>query len=331
MNTKVCSKCKVEKELNEFKKHQQCKQGVHSQCKKCLSENDKLYSTNNKDILNQKKEIKRQEKIQIKKEKVNDRLKPYLDKYLGLEFGSFKIIEYVGYFQPTNQKHKRHHFKKECKFCGKQVINGIKDIKVMLEKNSTCNLCRESINIHTKEKKCNSCNQWFQANSDNFPLSKNRPFGIHYYCRLCHLEKNRKRRESPDVRKQETKQKIQRYKTDNLFRLIVNIRELIKKSLKRKSHKKTCKTQDILGCSFENFKLHLESKFQTWMNWDNYGNPKDGIFELNKSWDIDHIIPISSAKTKEDIIRLNHYTNLQPLCSLTNRRIKRNKITNNEN
>jgi hypothetical protein len=46
-------------------------------------------------------------------------------------------------------------------------------------------------------------------------------------------------------------------------------------------------------------------------------NPKDGIFELNKSWDIDHIIPISSAKTKEDIIRLNHYTNLQPLCSYT--------------
>ena len=60
------------------------------------------------------------------------------------------------------------------------------------------------------------------------------------------------------------------------------------------------------------------------MNWDNYGDPKDGILELNKTWDIDHIEPLSSAKTEEDIIRLNHYTNLQPLCSYYNRHIKKN-------
>ena len=61
------------------------------------------------------------------------------------------------------------------------------------------------------------------------------------------------------------------------------------------------------------------------MNWDNKGNPKDGILELNKTWDIDHIIPISTAITEEDIIRLNHYTNLQPLCSYYNRNIKKDK------
>ena len=42
--------------------------------------------------------------------------------------------------------------------------------------------------------------------------------------------------------------------------------------------------------------------------------------------DIDHIIPLSSAKTEEDIIRLNHYTTLQPLCSYTNRYIKKNNL-----
>ena len=62
------------------------------------------------------------------------------------------------------------------------------------------------------------------------------------------------------------------------------------------------------------------------MDWLNYGNPDDGILELNKTWDIDHIIPLSTDKTKEDIIRLNHYTNLQPLCSYTNRFIKRDNI-----
>jgi hypothetical protein len=59
------------------------------------------------------------------------------------------------------------------------------------------------------------------------------------------------------------------------------------------------------------------------MNWDNKGNPKDGIIGLNKTWDIDHIIPLSSATCEEDLIRLNHYTNLQPLCSYYNRFIKK--------
>ena len=52
------------------------------------------------------------------------------------------------------------------------------------------------------------------------------------------------------------------------------------------------RTEDILECSFEEFKLYLESKFEPWMNWSNYG-VYDGL--LNSGWDIDHIIPLSSA------------------------------------
>jgi len=48
--------------------------------------------------------------------------------------------------------------------------------------------------------------------------------------------------------------------------------------------------------------------------------------EPNSGWDIDHIIPISSAESEDDIIKLNHYTNLQPLCSYINRVVKRDKI-----
>ena len=57
------------------------------------------------------------------------------------------------------------------------------------------------------------------------------------------------------------------------------------------------------------------------MNWNNYGIYNG---EFNYGWDLNHIIPISSAKSEEEIIKLNHYTNLQPLCSKTNRDIKRN-------
>jgi hypothetical protein len=58
------------------------------------------------------------------------------------------------------------------------------------------------------------------------------------------------------------------------------------------------------------------------MNWNNRGNWNGQPKEINVAWDIDHIIPLSTAKTEEEILKLNHYTNLQPLCSYTNRYIK---------
>jgi hypothetical protein len=118
-----------------------------------------------------------------------------------------------------------------------------------------------------------------------------------------------------------------RLKLDILYLLKHRYRSLIQYSYKSKSLKKNSKTQDILGCTFEEFKAYLESKFEPWMSWNNKGLYNG---EFNYGWDIDHIIPLSSAKTEEDIIKLNHYTNLQPLCSYTNRYIKRNKKTSDE-
>lgn len=42
------------------------------------------------------------------------------------------------------------------------------------------------------------------------------------------------------------------------------------------------------------------------MDFNNHGSTAD-------CWQIDHKIPISSAKTEEEIIKLSHYTNLQPM------------------
>ena len=57
------------------------------------------------------------------------------------------------------------------------------------------------------------------------------------------------------------------------------------------------------------------------MSWSNYGLYNG---EKNFGWDIDHIIPLSIANTEEEVIKLNHYTNLQPLCSYINRVVKKN-------
>jgi len=114
-----------------------------------------------------------------------------------------------------------------------------------------------------------------------------------------------------------------RRKKDILFAVTLQIRSTINKSLNRFNYAKKSKTQEILGCTFDEFKMYLESKFEPWMCWNNKGLYNG---EFNYGWDIDHIIPISSAKTEEDIIKLNHYTNLQPLCSKINRDIKKNSI-----
>jgi hypothetical protein len=113
---------------------------------------------------------------------------------------------------------------------------------------------------------------------------------------------------------------------DSTHKLKVNTRNLINSSFKNLGFKKLSKTEKIIGCTFEEFKNYLESKFESWMTWENKGNPKDGILEPNKTWDIDHKIPLSTATNEIDIIKLNHYTNLQPMCSYTNRLIKRDNI-----
>jgi len=56
------------------------------------------------------------------------------------------------------------------------------------------------------------------------------------------------------------------------------------------------------------------------MNWDNYGKYNG---EYCYGWDIDHLIPINSATDNLSLIKLNHHSNLQPLCSKINRDVKR--------
>ena len=90
-------------------------------------------------------------------------------------------------------------------------------------------------------------------------------------------------------------------------KLIVNLRHRVYKFLKSKSIIKNKKTMEILGCDFVFIKNYLESKFIDGMLWENYGK-----------WHVDHIIPLSSANSEEEVYKLCHYTNLQPLWGVDN-------------
>jgi hypothetical protein len=102
-------------------------------------------------------------------------------------------------------------------------------------------------------------------------------------------------------------------KNNHLFRCSGGIRSLILACMKNGGFKKNTKTASILGCSFEEFKAHIESQFLEGMSWDN-----------RSEWHLDHIMPVSMAKTYDEIIRLNHYKNFRPIWAIDNQR-KSNK------
>lgn len=101
---------------------------------------------------------------------------------------------------------------------------------------------------------------------------------------------------------------------DPLFKLSYNIRGLIGQSFRKNGYTKKSQSYKILGCTFIEFKQHLQNQFTEGMNWSNQGK-----------WHMDHIYPVSLAKDEEELIRLNHYTNFQPLWALDNLK-KGNKI-----
>jgi hypothetical protein len=113
-----------------------------------------------------------------------------------------------------------------------------------------------------------------------------------------------------------------RIETDINYKLHNKIRSAILQALKKKGYSKNSRTYEILGCSYENFSLYLEKNFESWMTWNNHGNYTGNY---NETWQIDHIMPISKGETQEEILKLNHYTNLQPLCSRKNLE-KSNKV-----
>jgi hypothetical protein len=105
-----------------------------------------------------------------------------------------------------------------------------------------------------------------------------------------------------------------RRKNDIMFRIKLSLRARVYSFLKKNEITKKNRTFELVGCNPNELKEFLEKKFVDGMSWENYGK-----------WHIDHIIPLSSAKTEEEIYKLCHYTNLQPLWATDNLR-KSNKI-----
>jgi hypothetical protein len=124
-----------------------------------------------------------------------------------------------------------------------------------------------------------------------------------YREKIIERERNRVNEWSKNNRKFINEYKRKKRNDDSLCKLTDNTRRRINKFLKSNNITKNNKTFDIVGCSPEFLKEYLEKQFTNGMSWD----------LLGRHIHIDHIIPLSSAKTEEEVYKLCHYTNLQPL------------------
>ena len=196
-----------------------------------------------------------------------------------------------------------------------------------------------------RDSKCRDCMSIIRAKNKSYRIEyvNNNKIKIKEYKKNYYYENKENIKNYMDTYRQDNKNDIAEYhrqyynnnkmiiceklkirrENEPLYKLSNNMRTMIYNIFSERGYTKLSKTSEILGCSFEDFKLYLESKFEDWMTWENHGRFNS---EFNYGWDIDHITPLSSALTEDDVIKLNHYTNLQPLCSYINRYIKRDRL-----
>jgi len=202
-------------------------------------------------------------------------------------------------------------YRSNCKFCIKEYQNNKYKLNKEEEKLKSKLYREENKNIIQQRKKV-----FYKKNKD-------KPYYDYKEYRKQNPEKvkqtqNKYKEKNKDIlllksrewRKNNPKYASDRKKNDLIFKIAVNMRSRLRIFMKKNSEiKKTNKTFEYVGCSPEQLKEHIEKQFVNGMNWENYSL---------HGWHIDHIIPLSSAKTDEDVYKLCHYTNLQPLWAKDN-------------
>jgi hypothetical protein len=189
-------------------------------------------------------------------------------------------------------------------------------------------------------KTCNKCN--IEKQLDNFVKNKRQNDGYHYICKKCHKlykEQNKdiikekhknwllsnkeytsQYNKQYNINNHEKKKysidkwwknnpnynkewKRKKYATDIYYRIKDNLRSRFYNAVMNQF--KIQSIIDLLGCSVDELKQHLELQFKPEMNWDNHGD----------IWEIDHILPCDSFNLTdiEQQKQCFHYTNLQPL------------------
>ena len=176
-----------------------------------------------------------------------------------------------------------------------------------------CKTCIKIKNINDKDKR----KQYNEKNKDKIKKYSNVYMKQHYqnnksYYESYRVEYNKDKDKIKENNKKTLNYRIKwarnQYKTNPNFKLSQIIRIRLLDALKNKNNK-TESAVKLLGCTIEDFKVYLFSKFKPEMNWENHG----------EIWEIDHIKPCASfnltdVKQQQECF---HYSNHQPLFKTT--------------
>lgn len=169
---------------------------------------------------------------------------------------------------------------------------------------------------------------------EDYPRDKRKKEGRSYRCKACNKIKNKRYYEAnkADMNRKRTErrkdnpaqdeydrqyreankdhlnelQKVRYHKKkhDPVYAMSIRARNRVRRALKENKDRES---DFYLGCSYHDLAKHLEGQFVEGMSWENMGK-----------WHIDHVVPIASASTLEELYPLLHFTNLQPLWAKDN-------------
>ena len=288
-DTKICTKCGKTKPLTEFNFRRDTGK-YRNECKACRYQAKRDYYRKNKQKLSDYNRKYREQNADYIKEKGKEYYEQNKERVLERQKNYYKantdaVIAYQQAYRATHKDEIREWHKKYWQ----EHIDERKAYKTNYYKEN-----HDEILARLKDKYYADHEKYLEKNRTNWQKHRDK-----------RLERKREyyQENKTEIQKKKTAYTIKRLANDPIFKLKEQTRNLICNSFNRTGYKKGTKTEQILGCDFNTFVEYLLGTWQA-----NYGTEWNG-----EPYHIDHIIPLATAKTEQDVIELCHYTNLQLL------------------
>jgi hypothetical protein len=181
------------------------------------------------------------------------------------------------------------------------------DIKLFNKDGVVCKKCRRKKSSARYREKNRQKLRDYSKLYRSLNVDKYREYNRKWMKEKYHIYKDWVSNNKDRVNEIKRKHEYNKKSNNEIYKITRIVRSSIRSSIRSLNFKKKTKTSEIIGCTMEEFVIYIQSTFSEGMTLENYGE-----------WHLDHIVPISVAKSYEDAVRLNHYTNFQALWAIDN-------------
>jgi len=326
MSTKVCTKCKIEKDVSYFCKSKKTKDKLDCWCKKCK---------NKQKLIKKYGSLEKYKKILNKKEKLLNNNKKICSKC-----GEIKDLSYFSTHKSekdglrcwckkcSNKYNKKHYtyntnnyiMKKYGSLENYQEKLKAKERLLKQEQKNRQKILDQKTRLKINNRKiCITCK--VEKNTSEFNRYKNK---LRSECKKC---RRRRQKEYRAIHKeQRNAYERKKYKLNTKYKINIWLSRALGSDLKKRgSSKYRSSAWEFVDYTKNEFIKHIESLWEPWMNWDNHGKAS----KERRTWNIDHIIPKSNfdyqLPNDYEVKKCWALENLRPLEAFENLR-KSNKV-----